>query len=768
MRKITIGVSNITCSMCANAIEDYFKDLNIKAKVLVNAKKVVFYVEEEKYNFSFFIMHLKKIGYKPVLNNQETKKNKDFLKYFDIVLSTLIFLATVILMIIFGHSHENNWLRFTYLGFSTTFTIYFNKAHFKKYVYQIKTLNFGMDVLIITSTMIAYIYSLVITIFFGNKHMMDHFMVPVMIIYFSFIGHFIENIAKNKSNTILNELLKNIDENCLYVDENNNLVEKSIYDIKLKDKIFVKENSKVPLDGINLSNECYIDESNLTGESFPVKKNINDKVYMSTLNVRNNFYMEVTSLYEDSVYAKIISKIYETSLIKPRLQKIADKIAKIFVPLIFLISVITFFVLYLILKKDLSYSLQTMVAVLVVSCPCAFGIATPISLQIASQIAFKKNILYQDSKIFELARKIDCIAFDKTKTLTEGKITISNIYGNKDNLKYVYMLEKESNHPISEAFKDYENKDNQKVKDFKNLNGFGIFGKINNKEYIICSKEYITKNNFIYNKELNNIYNIYLEETKKGKIGIFLVIDKIVSNLITLEDKIKPDSHETIFYLKSLGIKTYLISGDSYETTKYVSNKLEIDDFYAQTLPEEKGEIIGKIKENNIVAYMGDGVNDSIAIKKADLGIACYKASDVASSIGSVSFLNSDLNSIIFLLELSKKTTINIYINFIWAFIYNFTMLPLAITGLIEPMYSAIGMVISSLMVVLNSLRMKLYKFDLNNVKTKIIYDKDIIKILNQNKIKYRSNKKYIKVRISDLYNLKIENIKVYNSINDI
>ena len=234
MKKITISVSNITCSMCANAIEDYFKNLNIKAKVLVNAKKVVFYVEEEKYNFSFFMMHLKKIGYKPVLNNQENKKNKEFLKYFDIVLSTLIFLATAVLVIVFGHSYENNWLRFTYLVFSTIFTFYFNKSHFKKYIFQIKTLNFGMDVLVITSTMIAYIYSLVITIFFGNKNMIDHFMVPVMIIYFSFIGHFIENIAKNKSNSILNELLKNIDETCLFVDENNNLVTKSIYDIKIK------------------------------------------------------------------------------------------------------------------------------------------------------------------------------------------------------------------------------------------------------------------------------------------------------------------------------------------------------------------------------------------------------------------------------------------------------------------------------------------------------------------------------------------------------
>lgn len=754
MKKITITVENITCQMCANSINKYFEKLGIKTKVLVNLKKVIFNYDDSKYSVLFLINSLRKIGYKPI-NDQKINKNK--LEIINLIISSLLFITSIIINFI----HINNtptWVVFLFLSISTIFITYFSKDYYIRAFFQIKTFSLGMDVLILSSSIIAYIYS-ISNIILGN-YGDSFFMVVIMIIYLTSVGNFIENKAKSKSNNLLNELLE---QSNIYakIIKNNTIEEVSVYDILKDDIVIVDKGEKILFDGHIVDGGTHVDQSDLTGETYPVFKNVDDKVLSSTTNLSNTIKMCVDKTYTESTYSKVVEEVLETSLIKPRLQKIADSIAKYFVVAILLISITTFLVLYFTNIKTLTESIKIAIAILAISCPCAFGLATPISIQIASALSFKKSILYKDGKFFEIGKKIEAICFDKTKTLTKGIIKIEKTYGDTSIYKYIASLEKISNHPIAQAFEIDKTLD---VENFLIIQSYGIVGKIKDYEVGVYSKNYLEKNSIKdpFEKE-------YIKETTKGKIAVYGCINGVVKSLYILSDDLKEDTVETLFYIKLLGYKTYLLTGDNKYNSEYIKDLLNIDYQYNSLLPKDKGDIIKEISKKYKTAYIGDGVNDILALKNSDISYACYNAVDIAKSIGNVKLLNNDLLSILYSFELSKKVVKNIYQNFTWAFLYNLVMIPLAMMGYISALYSALGMILSSLFVVANATRLMFFKFKKENLQTKfVVDDNSFINQLKENNIKYRKcifKKNTYKTNISKLFEIKnklnIDSIKI-------
>lgn len=518
------------------------------------------------------------------------------------------------------------------------------------------------------------------------------------------LGNYFENRIKERTSSTLTGLLS-LGSKTAILFKDNKEIETNIEDIKVGDIIIVKAHEKIPIDGKIVEGKTYVDESMLTGEAMPVTKEIGDSVVGSSMNLIETIKIEVTKVGSDTVLSKIIQTVEETSLIKPEAQRVADKISSVFVPIVIFISISVFLIYFLILKESVASSLMPSVAILVVSCPCALGLATPTSISVSSGMAFKESILYKGGEFFEIANKISAIAFDKTGTLTTGKPKVTNYLGDKKYLKYTASLEKHSNHPIANAFDEYYLGDYYKVNNFNTLIGYGIEGKINNDLIHVVSIRYLEEN------KIKNPYSKYSEYLKEGKTIFFTLINKEVVNMIAISDELKESSYELIEKLKERNITPYMITGDEEITANYIANKLGIKHVYAKVLPHEKANIVKEIQQKeDFVAFVGDGINDAPALKMANVGFAIGTGADIAIDTADVTLMKNDMMSVIYAIDLSKATLKNIYLNFFWAFIYNIAMIPLAAFKIFSPTIAGIGMAFSSLMVVLNALMLKRWK----------------------------------------------------------
>ncbi|MDX9692372.1 MAG: heavy metal translocating P-type ATPase, partial [Acholeplasmataceae bacterium] len=360
---------------------------------------------------------------------------------------------------------------------------------------------------------------------------------------------------------------------------------------------------------------------------------------------------------------------------------------------------------------ELSHAFAPAIAVLVISCPCALGLATPTSISVGSGIAFKGGILYKGGEFFEIANKISAIAFDKTGTLTKGEPEMSDFLGDKETLRISASLEKHSNHPIAQAIVDAYDDELDSVSQFEVLLGKGIKGIINEKETYVGSINLVKE----LKLDVSNFdYETYL---KQGKTVFFTIYDKKVVNMIAVEDPLKETAFGVIKELKRRNITPYMITGDQEITARYIAQKLGIDHVFSEVLPHEKAEKVHQIQqEGKVVAFVGDGINDAPALKMADVGFAVGSGSDIAIDTSDVTLMSLDLGLVIKAIDLSLATLKNIYLNFFWAFAYNIVMIPLAAIGLLNPSLAGIGMGFSSIMVVLNALSLKLFKF--KNIQT--------------------------------------------------
>ena len=731
MKKIILAVDGMTCSACSNGLEKYLNKQNgvINASVNLVMANVIVEYDEKVLNQDKIEKFIDEAGFKSLGEFKEIKiENKSKKEKIKFIIFT--FLAILLMYISMGHminlptppylNPKTNIENYVISLFILTicFIIYgfdILKNGYKNLIH--KTPN--MDTLVSIGVLTSFLYSLYNMILIlshnSNDVMNLYFESSAIIIYFIKLGRYIDGLSKDKTKDAIKKLVK-ITPNNAVIKINGKLKEATIDEIKKGDIVVSKSGEKIAVDGKIVFGETHLDESFITGESKPVSKKIGDDVIAGSLNYDGYIEYEAVKIGRESTISEIVRLVLEATNSKPKISLIADKVASYFVPSVILISIITFIV-YLILGFSFKESIITFVTILVVACPCSLGLATPLAIVVSEGLCATNGILVKKSEVLEVASKINTVVFDKTGTLTYGKLKVENIINyssisNDDLMQIVGSMEVKSTHPISRAFTTYMEDKNISyldVDNFKNISGYGISGMINNEEIILGNSKILKK---------YNIKNKYISDEEKlvnlGNSIIYVVKNKNIIGLIGVNDIIRNESKEVIKALKNMNVDVVMLTGDNSKTAQIISNSIGINDVVSDVLPKEKNEIIKRLKKDNkIVMMCGDGINDSPALASSDIGVSINSGTDIAMNSADVILINNDLRSIIKLLNISKKTIKNIKQNLFWAFLYNILMIPIAI-GLfknfgisINPMLASLAMVLSSITVVLNTLRIK-------------------------------------------------------------
>lgn len=541
-----------------------------------------------------------------------------------------------------------------------------------------------------------------------------------VIITLVLLGQVLELRARSRTNVAIKMLLNLVPSTAIRIntDKTEELID--VEDIQLNDNLKIKPGEKIPVDGIIINGKSIIDESMVTGESIPVEKNLDDKVIGATVNGTGVFIMKATKIGKDTLISQIIEMVAQAQRSRAPIQKLADSVSGYFVPAVVLISFITYIIWYFFgPEPTLAFAIVNAVAVLIIACPCALGLATPISIMVGTGRGALEGVLIKNAEALEIMEKIDTVVVDKTGTLTVGKpqvtaITNLNNFNENEILKFAAAIEQNSEHPLSEAIikKAKENAiDILEVENFKYITGKGVIGEVDTK--IIA----------LGNLKLMQDLNINLDDSvqkandlrENGQTVIFIAIDNILAGLISIADPIKSSTKEAIDNLHSLGINVVMLTGDNEITAKAVAKKLSIKQVYSDVLPEDKLSVIKDLQaKGKIVAMAGDGINDAPALTAANVGIAMGTGTDIAIESAEITLIKGDLNGIIKAYKLSKGTMKNIRQNLFFAFIYNAAGVPIA-AGilypyfgiLLSPIIAAAAMSFSSVSVILNALRLK-------------------------------------------------------------
>lgn len=584
----------------------------------------------------------------------------------------------------------------------------------------------NMDTLVSLGSLASFIYSAVMTILMIGKdleaqnsylHNM-YFESAAMILSLITLGKMLEAYSKGKTTNALRALMDLSPKTArIIVDGKEKEIPAS--EIKVGDVFIVKAGESISADGIIIEGETTVNESALTGESMPSSKVVGSEVYSATINGNGLIKCRATKASNETVLAEIIKTVKEASTTKAPAQKIADKVSGIFVPTVMIIAVITTIIWAIFGNDGFGSALTHGVSVLVISCPCALGLATPVAIMVGSGVGAKNGILFKNATALEEAGKIKTVALDKTGTITKGKPQITDIIpldtDKNQLLEIAYSLEKGSEHPLSYAITEYCQQNNislRDVSDFKAISGKGISGTIDGESVYAGNEAFIGEIT-----EIPTQVSIKLKELSSQGKTVMLFYHKRLLGMICVADTIKEDSREAIMELKEMGIEVAMITGDNYATAKEIASQVSIDTVIAQVLPTEKSGEIKKLKEKGRVCMVGDGINDAVALTEADTGIAIGAGSDIAKSSAEIVLTKSTLSDVPKLIRLSKMVSRIIKQNLFWAFIYNIIGIPLAagvfvpLTGWeLNPMFGALAMSLSSFFVVTNALRINLFK----------------------------------------------------------
>jgi Cu+-exporting ATPase len=728
MVKKSLKVNGMTCAMCAKTITNTFDNYEgITANVNVGAGKVIFSYDEEMYSIVDIAKIVTEIGYEPIIEETLDDNRKERMKLRREIYIALFF-SIPLLWAMFSHI---SFFSFIYvpellkngifqLVISGVVQFYIGKRFYKAAYHSIRKKVLGMDILVVMGTTTAYLYSiylLYVQLQSPVMHPTYYFEISALIITMILIGNYIEHIAKERTTDALVELL-NLGAKEARVLRDGEEVMVDIDEVFLGDLILVKANEKIPVDGKVVKGKSFINESMITGESIPVEKTIDDVVIGATINLRETLIIETTKIGSDTMLAQIIQTVEEASAAKPPIQRTADKIASYFVPIVVSIAVLNFLVQFFGLGYEFNIAFERTIAILVISCPCALGLATPTSILVGNGKAAQNHILYKGGEFFELANKIEAIAFDKTGTLTMGKPVVTDYIGNKESLDYIYTLEKESTHPISKSLVEYAvSKDASilELTDFEVIEGKGLKAIINGKKVSVGSIKLLDQQAIPKDYEEQ-----YLNLLNQAKSVNFLIIDNAIEALYAIRDEIKDTSKLVINEMKARNLIPYMITGDNKIVANQIAKELGIENVYSEVLPHEKAKIIEDIQSKGYVtAFVGDGINDAPALKVADVGIAMGHGTDIAIDSSDVTIMSYDLGLVIKAIDMSKATLRNIYQNFGWAFSYNLIAIPLAATGRLSMVVAGAAMAFSSITVVLNALRLKGYKLPEFKVENK-------------------------------------------------
>lgn len=736
MKYFDLPVEGMTCASCVARVEKIINKFEGVKNVNVNlaSERVRFEIDNEKIDISEIAKAVKEYGYElkiDTLSKQEkvTKiNNNDKDGFYRSLKNEFIFAAILtfpifIISMLMDYSFFYNIFPLNYeqvkkiLLILTTPVIFISgKRFFKIFWKNLKHFSAEMNSLVAIGTGSAYGYSTLATLFpeifiDANKVPHVYFDTTAVIITLILMGKLLEHRAKRKTTDAIKKLIE-LKPKTATIIKNSREEKISISELQIGDVVVIKPGEKIPADGIIISGNSSVDESMITGESIPVEKTINSKVIGGTINKNGSFNFKVTQIGDNSVLGQIIKLVEQAQATKPPIQKLVDKIANIFVPVVILIALITF-IGWIIFSPDhsLSNSLINFVAVLIVACPCALGLATPTAIIVGTGIGASNGILIRNSESIESAHKISTIIFDKTGTITEGKPIVSEIYSfgidEKELISYAASLESKSEHPLALAVVEKAKSFNieyDSLSSFQNYSGFGVAGVVKNKTVIVGNMNLMNE----FSIKTDNTIKKYEELLEQGKSIICTAVDGELKGFIVIEDKIRNTSMEAIAKLNEMNIQTVMLTGDNKKTAEIIARKVGINEFRAEIFPDDKAKIVKQYQKNGkIVAMVGDGINDAPALAQADVGIAIGTGTDVAIETAQITLVQGNLNGVVKAINLSKKTIKTIKQNLFWAFIYNSILIPLAAFGLLNPMIAAFAMSLSSVSVVTNSLRLK-------------------------------------------------------------
>ena len=783
--KQRFNVNGMTCSACESSVSKAVKKLGVNS-VNVNLISESMNVDYDPKLISEndIILAVENIGYHASLinKNSSTLKNDTELSLKEkeedntrFRLKISLFFMIILMYIAMGPmlslpipkflQGRSGAINYAFVQFLLTIPVVFvNRKFFISGFKGLRNKSPNMDTLVAMGSLSALVYGIFVimrmayaagisdfTVIDHYRHNL-YFESSSMILSLITLGKFFEARSKGETKASLKNLM-DLSPNQASIIQNGKEVIVNTSDISIDDVIIIRPGDRIPVDGIIIEGSCLIDEAAITGESIPVNKSKGDEVISATLNKQGAFKFQAKRVGEDTTLSQIISLVNDANETKAPIARLADKIASIFVPAVIIIAILTFIAWYA-YSQDFEFSLNLMISVLVISCPCALGLATPMAIMVATGKSAQMGLLFKNAESLENLHKVDTILLDKTGTITEGKPVVTDIITNINKDEFLTLaasMEHLSEHPLSDAIvKEASSKNLKlcKVNNFESIIGMGIKAELNNKLYYAGNLR-LMNDKGINTKDYEKIYDDF---SKEGKTSMYFANSNEVIGLIAVQDIAKESSKLAIDLLKKENYEITMVTGDNKNTAEAIRSKLNIDKKFAEVLPQDKDKVVSSLqKEGKKVAMVGDGINDAPALARADIGIAIGKGSDIAIDSADIVLVKNSLLDIVKSIDLSKATIKIIKENLFWAFFYNIILIPVAagllypLAGItLNPMFASFAMSFSSVFVCLNSLRLRNFKSKVSSYEK--IDSKEEIDNKNSEEIMSELNKMIVKV----------------------
>ncbi len=714
--KTKLQVEGMNCAACSARIEKLISKMDGVESATVNlmAKKAIIEHDPEKATVGEFIEKIEQAGFKAKeevvrdIDREKQEREKELKGLKNMFVFSAIFALPLFSAMFFHMAGIHTILGNGYfqLALATPVQLIAGARFYKDAYKSLRGGGANMDVLIAMGTSAAFLYSLYHTLIGVNEY---YYEASAMIITLILLGKYLEAIAKGKTSEAIKKLM-GLQAKTARVIRDEQEMDIPMDEVLVGDIIIVRPGEKIPVDGIVTEGQSTIDESMLTGESVPVDKTLGDEVIGATINKQGAFKFKATKVGADTALSQIIKLVEDAQGSKAPVQRLADQISGVFVPIVLVIALLTFLI-WNFGFGDFNQGLISAVAVLVIACPCALGLATPTAIMVGTGKGAENGILIKGGEHLEKAHKLDIVVLDKTGTITKGQPEVTDIitldYTEGEILRFAAIAEKSSEHPLGQSIVLYAKNKSIDLPDpesFTSITGHGIYAKIDNKEIYIGNRKLMNEKDIV----ISSIEETLIRLENDGKTAMILGVDGKLAGIIAVADTVKDSSKEAIDQLKAMDIEIYMITGDNKRTAQAIAKQVGITNILAEVLPEDKALQVELLKkEGKIVGMVGDGINDAPALAIADIGFAIGTGTDVAMEAADITLIKGDLREIPTAILLSKRTMRTIKQNLFWAFGYNIVGIPIAALGLLNPMIAGAAMAFSSVSVLSNSLRLK-------------------------------------------------------------